>query len=314
MTAPWRRVVRFIAKEDGKEYYGEPQLGPEDDVGLAYHDNRRITVKLLSSSPIDARASLTNQVRTVSRLLSPLKREEIVTIRGMAAQYHPNDGKRVAKPEIAALFYKPVSTLCGPEDKVLLPEYTRTEGTEDYEVELCVVIGKKGRNVPLDKALDHVLGYCTVNDMTGRDKLKKGGQAGFAKSYDTWTPLGPVLVHPSQIKDPMNLEVRTTVNGEAWQSSNTCNMVLNIAELIHRLSQGTTLEPGSIIMTGSPLAPNHRPGAPFLKDGDEMRLWQVLITDLIVPELVLWLTHFVGKSGTLINKVVDESRSPKAKL
>ncbi|KAM0792862.1 hypothetical protein ACM66B_002625 [Microbotryomycetes sp. NB124-2] len=297
MSAPWRRVVRFIAQEDDKEYYGEPQLDLDQDIGLVYHERRQtLKVTLLSASPVNPSARLLpNETRTIKKLLSPLKRDEIVTIRGMAAQYHPSTENRVSKPQVASLFFKPISTLCGPEDQVLLPKYTRLEGTEDYEVEICVVVGKRGRDVPVEKAMEHVLGYCTVNDMTGREKLKKGGQAGFAKTYDTWTPFGPALIHPSQIKDPMNLEIRTTVNGKVWQQSNTRNMVLNIAELIHLCSQGTTLEPGSIIMTGSPLAPSDRPGPPYLNHGDEMRVW-------------------VEGCGTLINGIVDETRQSKAKL
>ncbi|KAK4056315.1 hypothetical protein OIO90_002759 [Microbotryomycetes sp. JL221] len=295
MTRPWRQLIRFEAQEDGKIYYGEPQQS--GDIGLKYHNREQIKVTPLTSSPLDPSSRLDeSQSKTVSRLLSPLSRSEVQTIRGMAAQYHPATGSKLAKPPVASLFFKPLSTLCGPGDDVLLPKYTRSEGTEDYEVEICVVIGKRGRDIPIGEALNYVLGYCTVNDMTGREKLKKGGQAGFAKTYDTWTPLGPALIHPSQLRDPMNLDIRTTVNGKTWQESNTRNMVLNIAELIHLCSQGTTLEPGSLIMTGSPLAPSDRPGPPYLNHGDEMRVW-------------------VEGCGTLINKVVDETRvPPKAKL
>ncbi|ORY90928.1 fumarylacetoacetate hydrolase [Leucosporidium creatinivorum] len=290
-THSWSRLIRFIAKEDGKTYFGQPlQKG---DIGLLYHAKKPLTAHILTCSPLLPTSKLTETLKTVQTLLSPLGREDVDEIRGMAAQYPPA-GKAKVIPEVPGLFYKPRTTLTGPETPIFLPEATRGEGS-DYEVEICAVIGKPGKDIPVEKAYEHVLAYCTVNDITSRGLAAKGGQVGFGKSYDTWTPLGPALISPAALGDPMNLKIETTVNGELRQKANTGDMNLSIAELIHRLSRGVTLETGSLILTGSPL-PLERPAAPFLVHGDEVRV-------------------FVEGCGTLINSIVEEGRpSIKAKL
>ena len=144
-----------------KEYYGAPvQTG---DLGLLYHAKSTITAHVLSSSPLDPSCAVTTSVRTVRRLLSPLHRTKIGTIRGMGMQYASGESA-VAKPEHPWLFFKPLTTLAGPEDDIVIP--SAALGMEvDYEVELCVVLGRDVKDVKVEDALGSVLGYCVVNDV-----------------------------------------------------------------------------------------------------------------------------------------------------
>jgi 2-keto-4-pentenoate hydratase/2-oxohepta-3-ene-1,7-dioic acid hydratase in catechol pathway len=122
----------------------------------------------------------------------------------------------------------------------------------DYEVELVVVIGKKGRRISVQRAPDHVFGYTIGNDVSVRDWQQKTPQWMLGKSFDTHCPFGPSIVTADEITDPHVLGVRSFVNGELRQNSNTRNLVFNIWQQIAELSQAMTLEPGDLIFTGTP--------------------------------------------------------------
>lgn len=149
-------------------YYGEPvQAG---DLGLLYHAKAPITAHVLSASPLSPTCTITSTLRTVARLLSPLAPDEIKTIRGMGMQFAA-PGAKVVKPEVAVLFYKPTTSLSGPEDPIFIPASARGMNN-DYEVELCAVIGKKALNVSVADALDYVGWYCTSNDVSASTPLR----------------------------------------------------------------------------------------------------------------------------------------------
>jgi 2-keto-4-pentenoate hydratase/2-oxohepta-3-ene-1,7-dioic acid hydratase in catechol pathway len=122
----------------------------------------------------------------------------------------------------------------------------------DYEVELAVVIGRRGRDIPLAKALDYVFGYTIMNDVTARDLQKRHGQWFKGKALDTFAPLGPWIVHRAALSDPQQLRLSLRVNGEIRQNSHTSKMLFTVAQLIATLSEGLTLEPGDILATGTP--------------------------------------------------------------
>jgi 2-keto-4-pentenoate hydratase/2-oxohepta-3-ene-1,7-dioic acid hydratase in catechol pathway len=140
----------------------------------------------------------------------------------------------------------------------------------DYEVELGVVIGKRGRNISEKDALDHVFGYTVVNDVSARDlQFANAKQWDRGKSLDTFCPWGPWIVTRDEIKDPHNLIVRTVLNGKEMQISNTRNLIFNIPQIIAYASQGTTLMPGDLIPTGTPFGVGFSRKPPvFLKHGD----------------------------------------------
>jgi 2-keto-4-pentenoate hydratase/2-oxohepta-3-ene-1,7-dioic acid hydratase in catechol pathway len=174
-------------------------------------------------------------------------------------------------PKDIMIFTKATNTVIGHGETVL----HHGEVTEelDYEGELAVVIGKRGKGVSPEDALDYVFGYTILNDITARDLQKKHGQFFIGKSLDTTCPIGPYLVTKDDIADPQNLEIKTRVNDETRQSSNTSEMIFNIPTIISTLSKGMTLEPGDIIATGTPAGVGKGFKPPlFLKKGDRVEI------------------------------------------
>lgn len=139
----------------------------------------------------------------------------------------------------------------------------------DWEAELAVVIGRTARDVEADDALSYVAGYTCLNDVSARRIQRTDGQWSRAKSFDSFGPIGPVLVPAAELPDPQTLAIRSRVNGELMQDSNTKDMIFGVAELIAHLSRGTTLEPGDVISTGTPSGVGaFRDDPIFLTDGD----------------------------------------------
>jgi 2-keto-4-pentenoate hydratase/2-oxohepta-3-ene-1,7-dioic acid hydratase in catechol pathway len=149
--------------------------------------------------------------------------------------------------------YKPATSLSGPSDPI--PIHTMAqEGTGlDYECELVAVIGKTCSDVSESKALDYILGYAVGNDVSHRDwQLKRGsGQWSLGKGFDGWAPYGPGIVSSSLVKDPQSLKISTKLNGKVMQESSTADMIFSVKKTIAFLSQGTTLLPGDLIITGT---------------------------------------------------------------
>lgn len=151
------------------------------------------------------------------------------------------------------VFLKPTSSLVGAEDDIVIPDVALDPPEVDFEGELAVVIGRRCKDVTEDEALRYVLGYTIANDVSARRWQGKrgGGQWSRAKSFDTFTPLGPSVVGTGGI-NPQSLTITTRLNGQVMQQSNTSDMIFSVAQLIEFLSQGTTLEPGTVILTGTP--------------------------------------------------------------
>jgi 2-keto-4-pentenoate hydratase/2-oxohepta-3-ene-1,7-dioic acid hydratase in catechol pathway len=141
----------------------------------------------------------------------------------------------------------------------------------DWEIELAVVMGKKGRDIPKDKAYDYVFGYTVCLDMTARELQRQHGQWFKGKSLDTFCPLGPWIVHKSALPDPQQVRLICRVNGEVMQDGNTRDMIFDIPTIIESLSSGLTLEPGDIISTGTPSGVGFARVPPvYLKPGDKV--------------------------------------------
>lgn len=172
-------------------------------------------------------------------------------------------GDLPASPMIFAKF--PSSMIASGEPILLPPGCDRV----DYEAELAVVIGRQAREVPVQEALDHVLGYTALNDVSDRAAQFAEGQFVRAKSYDTFTPIGPRLTPAAEIPDPQRLAVRCWLNGELVQDGTTADMVFGVAELISFLSHTITLEVGDVIATGTPAGVGVFRDPPlFLRHGD----------------------------------------------
>lgn len=178
----------------------------------------------------------------------------------------------MAEPAHPILFMKANSAIVGPDDTVVMP---RGSETTDYEIELGVVIGKAAKYVSEAEALDHVAGYCVVNDVSERH-FQSGltGQWTKGKSCDTFGPIGPWLVTRDEVADPQDLELTLDVNGARRQTGHTGKMIFSVAEIISHLSQLFTLHPGDVIATGTPpgVAMGMKPTPVYLKDGDVMTL------------------------------------------
>jgi 2-keto-4-pentenoate hydratase/2-oxohepta-3-ene-1,7-dioic acid hydratase in catechol pathway len=178
------------------------------------------------------------------RLLAPCTPTKVVAV-GLNYADHAAETKHEIPAE-PLLFLKPASAVIGPGENIVYPPLSQRV---DYEAELAAVIGRRTRNVSVDGALDRVLGYTCGNDVTARDLQRQDGQWTRSKSFDTFCPLGPWIVTDL---DPSDLAVESRVNGKVRQRSRTRHLIFSVAELIHHVAQVMTLEPGDVILTGTP--------------------------------------------------------------
>ena len=174
-------------------------------------------------------------------------------------------------PHEPVIFTKATSAINGPNDPVMLPRNSRKS---DWEVELGVVIGTEARYVSESDALDHVAGYCVVNDVSERDlQLSGTGQWVKGKSADTFAPLGPYLVTRDEIDDPQNLRLWLEVDGHRYQDGSTSTMVFGVSYLVKYVTQFMSLQPGDVIATGTPSGVGFGQKPPvFLQPGNRMRV------------------------------------------
>ena len=187
----------------------------------------------------------------IVKILAPIAP---VSILGIGLNYRRHAEETHAKiPEFPILFVKSISSICHPGDPIQIPTHLASHEV-DYECELAVVIGKTCKNVSRANALSHVLGYTCANDVSARDWQKKWGGSQWCrgKTFDTFCPLGPVLVTADEIADPNALKIATILNGERVQDWTTRDMIFDVPALIEFLSGSTTLLPGTVILTGTP--------------------------------------------------------------
>ncbi|HEY4551778.1 MAG TPA: fumarylacetoacetate hydrolase family protein [Bacillaceae bacterium] len=180
-------------------------------------------------------------------------------------------GSEADIPEHVMVFTKAPTTVIGHGGNI--EAHGKVTSELDYEGELAIVIGRKGRDIPQEKALDHVFGYTIVNDVTARDLQQRHKQFFIGKSLDSSCPIGPWIVHSSAVGDPNHLDIETRVNGEIRQKSNTSHFIFPAEEIISVLSRGMTLEPGDIIATGTPAGVGKGFKPPrFLSSGDKIEI------------------------------------------
>lgn len=217
------------------------------------------------------------------KLLAPVIPPAILCI-GMNYRKHTEELGNKA-PDKPVLFIKTHNALQHPDDPIILPRFLRSDKV-DYEAELAVVIGKRCKNVTREDALNYVLGYTCANDVSARDWQIEWGGSQFCKgkSFDSFCPLGPCIVTPDEIPDPNRLEIRTTLNGKVMQHSNTEDMIFDVQTLIEFLSGSTTLEPGTVILTGTPEGVGLGRTPPvFLQGGDSVTIGIEGIGELTNP-------------------------------
>jgi len=178
----------------------------------------------------------------------------------------------MAIPKEPVIFNKWTSAICGPNDDVEIP---RDSTKTDWEVELGIVIGKPGRYIEEARALEHVAGYCVINDVSEREwQLERGGQWDKGKGFDTFGPLGPWLVTADEVGDPHKLDMWLEVDGKRYQNGTTANLIFGVPLLVSYVSRVMSLQSGDVISTGTPagVGLGQKPSPIFLRAGNTMRL------------------------------------------
>lgn len=224
--------------------------------------------------------------------LPPVQPRDIVCI-GLNYRAHADELK-LPYPTNPVVFVKPTTCAAAHGDEIVKPRITEKM---DYEVELAVVIGRECKDVTPEDALDYVLGYTCANDLSTRDWQKVPALAGSqwcrSKMFDRFCPLGPVIVTKDEIPNPGALRVQTFVNGQQMQDSNTSDLIFSVQQIISFLSIGTRLQPGTVILTGTPFGvAEGRSPPPFLKPGDHVAVE-------------------VQGIGRLENKIIEDKSSSK---
>lgn len=222
---------------------------------------------LRSAAEAAARPDAVRHTASTVKLLAPIPDPPKVICIGLNYRDHAAEsGAPIPKEPV--LFSKFATAIIGPGEAIRLPAVSREV---DYEAELVLVVGKKGRRLNAANALDHLAGCTIGHDVSARDwQLKKDGRQWLAgKTFDTFAPTGPVLVTMDEIGDPHNLSIRLRLNGQVMQESNTRMMIFSAGELLAYISQVITLEPGDLIFTGTPSGVGFTRKPPvFLKGGD----------------------------------------------
>lgn len=247
------RITRFH-DADGATHYGLEHSG-----GL---------VTLADGCPFAGTLRDTGRKAVVAQYLPPVPVASVICI-GLNYFKHADELK-LPYPKNPVVFTKPAFSACGHLSKVVKPRITEKM---DYEVELAVVIGTHCKDVTVEEALDYVLGYTVANDLSTRDWQKvpelSGSQWCRSKGFDGFSPLGPVLVTKDEIQDPNSLGVRCFVNGDKRQDSRTNDLIFKVQEIVSFLSSGCTLEPGTVILTGTPAGvAEGMKGQPWVQVGD----------------------------------------------
>jgi 2-keto-4-pentenoate hydratase/2-oxohepta-3-ene-1,7-dioic acid hydratase in catechol pathway len=223
----------------------------------------------------------TGKTAKIKRRLAPIAPANLI---GIGLNYRRHAEESGAKiPERPIIFIKLLNSLQNPGDPIEIPSSSQEV---DYECELAVVMGKNCRNVSPERSLEHVFGYTCANDVSARDWQLKwgGGQWCRGKSFDTFCPLGPVLVTADEIPNPNDLKIQTILNNDIVQDWTTSDMIFDVPNLISFLSQDTTLVPGTVILTGTPHGVGMAAKPPrYLRPGDTVSISVEKIGSLTNP-------------------------------
>ncbi|KAH7625218.1 hypothetical protein B0T09DRAFT_394076 [Sordaria sp. MPI-SDFR-AT-0083] len=264
MKTAWQRLIRFVAT-DGRTLRGEPIM-PSDEFDLGTTaEATQLKARVIRGDDIydtTGATSITDEIVTVKKLLGPLTPADVPILRCIGLNYlaHIRETGRPLPP-CPVMFFKPATAVHDHGANVIIPKIAQDDQA-DYEGELCVIIGKDAKDVPAADALDYVAAYTVGNDISARklqlDPHLAGSmpQADFSKGFDSFAPLGPALVSTRLVRDPAAelepLTLRTTVGGEMRQEASVADLAFSVQRLIAFLSCGTTLQKGSVIMTGTP--------------------------------------------------------------
>ncbi|GAD98468.1 fumarylacetoacetate hydrolase, putative [Paecilomyces variotii No. 5] len=282
----WTHLIRFIATEDDQIHLGQ-LVNTARDIGEDTLEGIEVLAYKIDGTCFNGK--VTSQILRVKKLLSPISKEECPYIRGLGLNYsnHATESN-IAGAATPDPFTKPRTSLAGPYPAPIVVPKVAQDGTPDYEGELCVIVGQDIRDVVSTKIPEYILGYTVANDVSARTIQLQASQYSMGKGLDGFCPIGPVLVSPKVISDPQSLSLQTTYNGEVVQTGFTKDMIWGVYDSLAYLSRGTTLEAGSILLTGTPAGVGYfRQPRVYLRDGDDIRV-------------------HISNIGTLINKVEYE--------
>jgi 2-keto-4-pentenoate hydratase/2-oxohepta-3-ene-1,7-dioic acid hydratase in catechol pathway len=247
------KIARIIDR--GKEFFGVVEgdeisllSSTQEEILLGIYDERLYYMKIQNA-----------------KFLPPITPKKIIGLERNYPSHSMETGQVVEEPDI---FFKSVSSLIGHKDKILIPPWAKSI---DYEVELVIVIGRKGKDIKESDAHNYIFGFTIGNDITDREMQFQRGRWSIAKSYDTFTPLGPWIVTTDEIGNDPDLEISLSLNGNIMQRSRTSNMLFKPSKIVSFLSKYLTLYPGDLIFTGTPEGVGHfRSPKVYLRRGDHL--------------------------------------------
>ncbi|KAK6581251.1 hypothetical protein PZA11_005942 [Diplocarpon coronariae] len=264
-------LVRFLPRSGKGILIGEP-TDKSLDVGAATLAGKDVEISVFSGSSVLSPGTSTGKTEVLERVLSPLAESEVGTIRCIGLNYvqHAREAK-MDLPAVPVLFTKPSTALADPYPApTIIPKHTLKDDSCDYESELVIVIGTKAKNVSEAEALEYVLGYTASNDVSSRTSQFAQSQWSYSKGFDGACPIGPVLVSKELIPDVGKLRLRGLKNGRVLQDCGLDDLIFSVPKIVSFLSQGTTLNPGTIILTGTPAGVGFGCSPKeYLHDGDE---------------------------------------------
>ncbi|KIW35017.1 uncharacterized protein PV07_01744 [Cladophialophora immunda] len=269
----WQRLIKFRAPQ-GQTHYGDPIINHADEL-LQKLEAKTLKAKVFEGSSIPALKPTGTEVE-VAELIGPLTPADVPIVKCIGLNYmkHIKEAGRTPPP-YPSIFIKGAPSIASWNEDIPIHPIIQKPDMLDYEGEMCILIGKDAKNVPREKALDYIAGYMVGNDISARSWQRDPKFAGnvpqwcFAKGFDKFAPVGPMLVSPSVVGLAENLRLQTLVNGEMRQDTNTDDLIFSVADIVSFSSQGTTLQEGTVIMTGTPSGVALGMDPPgWLKDGD----------------------------------------------
>jgi len=272
MSIPsFTRLVRFIPTNTNEIAIGQP-TDKVLDVGAAVRAGEEVDVVVYSGFSVLKPGIPNGKIAVIGRLLSPLAQSEVGTIRCIGLNYtqHAKEAK-MEIPTLPVVFMKPSTSLADPfPSPTIIPKFTLKDDCCDYESELAVVIGKKCKDVSEAEALDYVLGFTAANDVSSRASQFAQSQWSYSKGFDGACPIGPTIVSKELVPDPAILRLRGLKNGKVLQDCGCDDLIFSVPKVVSFLSQGTTLQPGTVILTGTPAGVGfgYSPKE-YLREGDE---------------------------------------------
>jgi len=280
------KLVRYIrsSKESYAVQISESQLLDMPALLQASKQRQPLTLDELISSGKKGLEAMEHLIRNSSdkqkkkataelnrtRILAPVASPPKIICLGLNYRDHAAE-QNASLPSEPVIFMKPHTAVIGPNESIVKPAFVKEL---DYEAELAVIIGKKGKDITVQNAKNYIFGYTCFNDVSARDIQFRDKQWTRGKSFDTFAPMGPCITTHSQIGDLNNLWIHTRVNGEMRQNSSTRNMVFNVYQVVCELSRVMTLEPGDVIATGTPAGVGFamKPEPKFLSLGDVVEI------------------------------------------